>query len=191
MIRGAAVRITDRLLSKEVIVREEYEIYQFGLEQLLSTMLSLLSVLTIGLILDVLLQSIVFVTAYKFIRQYAGGYHASTPVRCYALSIVTVIIVLSVIKYIPIQTAVLLILSGLSGIIIWLLAPVDTENKRIDIAEYRYFRKRTKRMLWVELLIAVLCAVMHFDEGTKCIVLALVVLALALVGEKMKGLKNS
>lgn len=190
MLSRIAKRITDWLQLQNYIVQEEYEICVFGIEQLISSAINLVSILLIGIVLDTLLESIIFLMAFKLIRECAGGYHASTRVRCYLLSIFTVIVVLSVIKYISIDSIILLIMSMLASIIIILFSPVDTENKRIDAIERIYYRRKSMIILWVELLIAGLCVMVHFNKGTKCIVFALFVLAMALVGEKIKNIKK-
>lgn len=187
MISRIALTITDWLRKRDIIVQEEYEIYLFGMEQLLSSIMNMVSVLIIGMILGVLLESIIFLMAFKFIRQYAGGYHASTRIRCYLLSIMTIITVLSVIKYVSMDEIILVTLSGLASIVILLLSPIDTENRRIDAVERIYYRKKTIIIWVIELFIAVMCMIVHFYEGAKCIVLALLVLAMALSGEKLKG----
>lgn len=180
--------LTDYLLKKNIIVQEEYEIYQFGMEQLIASTFSLISVLIIGIVLDVILESLIFIMAFKAIRECAGGYHASTRLRCYVLSMLTVITVLSVIKYIPLDTVVLIIMSVLASIIIILLSPVDTENKRIDAIERIYYRRKSMIILWVELIIAMICVIIHYEEGAKCIVVGLLVLAIAQIAENIKKL---
>ena len=176
-------KIVNRLLEKEAVRREDYEIYLFGINQLLTIILDLLTAVMIGIVFGKVVQTIILVTAFMILRSHAGGYHASTPFRCYVLTAMTIIISLSAMNYIECN---LLILTGLwtvSGIVILMLAPVDTENKPMDDMEYIYYRKKTIGVWGLESIAALLCAVIQFGIGTEGIVLAQTVLSVALICE--------
>ena len=55
----------------------------------------------IGLLFNMICESIIFMVSYSILRIYAGGYHASTPIRCYLFSIVMIVAVLLLMKSIP------------------------------------------------------------------------------------------
>ena len=103
MVRKISKKVTNRLLSRNAIKDEDYEIYQYGLEQLLTSILDLLTLLVIGLIMGMIWQGIIFVLSFMLLRKYAGGYHASTPLKCYLLTTLIITVVLSVMKYIQIN----------------------------------------------------------------------------------------
>ena len=169
-------KIVNRLLEKGAVRKEDYEIYLFGINQLLIIILDLLTVIVIGTAFGKAVQTIILVTAFMILRSHAGGYHASTPFRCYILTALTIIISLSAMNYIECN---LLILTGLwtvSGIVILMPAPVDD-------MEYIYYRKKTIVVWGLESIAALLCAVIQFGIGSEGIVLAQTVLAVALICE--------
>jgi len=186
MINNISKKMVDRLLRKEMIMQEDYEIYLFGLSQLLVTLLDVVTCIVIGIVFGSLLQTLLFLTAFMGIRSYAGGYHASTPLRCYVLTIFMITVSVVALKYIEWNVWVLLGALVVASIIILLLAPVDTENKPIDDVEYVYFRKMTIRVLSIEVLLASMCIMFHFQVGAESIVGALVVLTVALLCEISK-----
>lgn len=186
MLEKISGRIIGRLIEKGEIKEEEKEIYQYGLEQLLVTVLDFVSIVLVGIIYGKFLLCMMFIVAFCSLRVYAGGYHASTRIGCYALTMSVVVMALTIIKYIPINVPLIVVFAVIAAGIILKLAPVDTASKPLDTVEYHYYRKKAVLILWVELVIAAMCTVMHFVEGAKCIVLALVVLAIALMGEKLK-----
>lgn len=151
-------------------------------------MIDFVSIVLIGIIYGELLQCLIFIIAFTTLRVYAGGYHASTRMGCYGFTMSVVGLALTVVKYIPMNITVIVVLAIIATGIILKLSPIDTPSKPLDEIEYHYYRKKAIIILWGELLIAGLCVVMHFVEGAKCIMLALVVLALALVGEKINYL---
>lgn len=75
------------------------------------------------------------------IRSYAGGYHASSTLRCYILTNIAIIVVLSAMKFITFSSTFLGCLSVMNSMVILILAPVDTENKRLDEIECIHYRK--------------------------------------------------
>lgn len=186
MINYISKKMVDRLLRKEMITQEDYEIYLFGLSQFLVTLLDVLTCIAVGIVLDSLLQTILFLLAFTGIRSYAGGYHASTPLRCYALTILMITLSVVTLKYIEWNVWILSGLLVVASIVILILAPVDTENKPIDDVEYVYFRKMTIKVLAIEVVLAMVCIVLRFEIGAESIVGALVVLAAALWCEKRK-----
>lgn len=186
MMNKISKRIVERLLGKGIIIKSDYDIYLFGIEQLLSIILNLLTTILIGCLFGIVWQAILFVGAFMILRSYAGGYHALTPVRCYILTIVTIIVSLSAIKYFEIDMVVLISLLIMTSVVILVLAPVDTENKPIDEIEYIYYRKKTMIVWGVEVIIALLCVAVDFLEGMKCIVCAQVVLSVVLLCERIR-----
>lgn len=190
MINNISKKMVDRLLRKKMIEQEDYEIYLFGLSQLLVTLLDLITCVAIGIIFHSLLQTILFLVAFMLLRSCAGGYHASTPLRCYLLTVCMITVVVATLKYIEWNVWILLGMLIGAGVIILLLAPVDTENKPIDGVEYVYFRKMTIRVLFIEVLLAIVCIVFRFRDGAESIVVAMVVLAVALCCEISKKERN-
>lgn len=53
----------------------------------ITVLLNLISTIVIGVIASNVFESIAFFVFYIPLRSYAGGYHASTPRRCYFISI--------------------------------------------------------------------------------------------------------
>lgn len=186
MFNKISLRVTNRLLKRELITQEDYEIYLFGVEQMLVLLLDLLTCVLVGVVFGNILQTILFVAAFAGVRVYAGGYHASTPWSCYLLTTGMIIVSTVILKYIDWNVGVLIGLLVVASLVILKFAPVDTENKPIDDVEYVYFRKKTKLVLLVEIILAVLGVVFQLKITAESIVWALAVLAVALVCEKLK-----
>lgn len=181
-------KIINRLVAKKIIRDEEYEIYQFGLEQLLTAAVAIVSAIIIGMLFGKGLQCIVFLLTFMIIRSYAGGYHASTRLRCYFLTMFTILTALLVIKYIECEMFVFWELLVASSVIILMLSPVDTDARKLDAIECIYYRKKAMLIWFVEIVMVALCTVIHLEEISKCIILALATLSIAQIFEKLKYL---
>lgn len=143
MINKLSTRLTEKLLSNGTICDEDKELYIYGLFMLLSQLMFFIITCIFGLVLNCLIESVIFYIAFQFIRKYAGGYHAATETRCEilsTLSILACIAVISLTKVYDFQTA-LLIISVISTVCIFILCPIDTLEKPLSDKEFKYFRK--------------------------------------------------
>lgn len=77
-----ACMVTDFLLRKNVIRREEREIYQYGYDMLFTGILQSMLLLAVGFILGKTAMTAVFVVVFTTLRRYTGGYHAKTRAGC-------------------------------------------------------------------------------------------------------------
>lgn len=183
MLGAISDRIVQQLLKRNNIVLEEYEIYLFGVQQMISNILNVLSALLIGLITGEILPCVIFLICFTAIRQYAGGYHASTRIRCYLLSMSAIAAVLLIIHNFVISYWLLVGLMLAASLVILLLSPVDTENKRLDSIEQNYYRRKAIVIWGLEIAAAATCIWLNYECGAESIVFALVVLSIAQVAE--------
>ena len=186
MLEAISKRITDRLVHREVIEYEDYEIYKFGVEQLVTNILDILTLLVIGLITGMVWQGLVFAISFMMLRKYAGGYHASTMLRCFWMTNIIIVIVLLLMKFVEINRFTCMGIILMSGTIVTLLAPVQTENKPLDGIEKLIYRKKTLITLVIETIVAVICTLFNRGEISVCIMMAQVVLAFSLMVGSMK-----
>lgn len=143
MIGKLALRTAERFIKRPYTCYDKIEIYKYGFFVLYSNIIFLLLSMLLGAVFGVFLQSIIFYVAFFAIRQYAGGYHASTETRCEimsTLSILTCIVVIRLSKTYDFQFA-LLVVSTVSAVCIAVLCPLDTPEKPLSEKEFKYFRK--------------------------------------------------
>ena len=181
MFSTISQRLVRFLLDKDVIQQENREIYQFGIEQFLTSVLNVLTTLVLGILFNEIIQSIIFVTAFMILRSYSGGYHASTSIGCYLLSTFSIVAVLSVMKFTEINNFICIGLLLLSGIVIILLSPVSTINKPLDSIECVVYRKKSILIWCAETCAALVFMGFGMTKASVCIVLAQVLISIALV----------
>lgn len=87
MIKNMAIKLTDVLISHQTIEEQNKKVYVYGAELLLSTGLALISILAMGLIFNVGIESIVFLSFFMPIRTTCSGYHAKTHESCFFLAL--------------------------------------------------------------------------------------------------------
>ena len=186
MFVNISEKITNRLIRDNVIDDCNREIYLFGVEQFLTTVLNIITTLVIGIVLGELWQSLLFVLLFMALRTYAGGYHASTPIGCYLLTSSIITIALSVLKYIKINIFVCIGLLIISGVVILILSPVESKNKPLDNIEFIIYRKKAIAIWGIQVICAALCTVMGYWDILTCITLAHMILALSQLFAKVE-----
>lgn len=136
MIQFVSKKITDYLISKQVINSEDnytVELYKYGAEITVSTILNLLIVLLLSLILGCMAEGIMFLVIFVFVRQYTGGYHADTYLKCNITLGVSYFALISVYKYvinyIPIWLQAVCLIIEIVFVLIY--CPIENENKPI------------------------------------------------------------
>lgn len=144
-------RLSQRFAGKQVdfgiISESDIEIYVFGFYQIVMLLLNVVTTLILGVAFRLIVPCIILNIAYIVIRKSAGGYHADSPVKCYIYSTLMIAVLLSVIKWIHIPNTVLASMLVISGIVIVILAPVETENNSLDEIEKKVYRKRSMNMV--------------------------------------------
>lgn len=181
MFRNISEKITNQLLRTDVIEYDDFEIYQFGLEQMLATALNILTTIILGIVLGEIWKSITFVLAFMLLRTYAGGYHSSTPLRCYLLTASIIAAVLSVIKYVRIDSFICIGLLIISSVIILVLTPVESKNKPLDSIECVVYRRKAVTIWCIETMSAVTFMAIGFKGIAISIVMAFMVLGISLI----------
>ncbi|NLY70761.1 MAG: accessory gene regulator B family protein [Clostridiales bacterium] len=182
-------RVVESLISLGVVPSEDKDIYVYGVGQGIVILVNLLSVIIIGLLLGMVWQSLLFILAYIPIRSYAGGYHASTQLRCYFLSNAVVVAVLLAIKLVSWNEYVFLSITIFSIITIILLAPVEDLNKPLRDVEVKIFRRIARIILGILVIIAVV--LWYFaKQFSICVIMALLVSAIMLILGVIKNVRS-
>jgi len=187
MITYISKKMTNRLLSRDVIKKEDSEIYQFGLEQLFTNLIDVLTLLVIGMLLGMVWQSLVFMASFVFLRKYTGGFHTSTPLRCYIMTIIVVVVTLSAMKYVEINNFIYYGIIAASGVVILLLSPVESPNKELDGIEKMIYRRKTIYIWGMEMLVVCLCALLKYDHLSYGVGSAIIVISISQIMEVIAG----
>lgn len=186
MFTSLTEKAVNYLIYKNVIDNDHQEIYRYGLGQIFSTTLNILTTLLLGIIFGEIYQSLIFVFAFMILRTYSGGYHAKTPIRCYILTAISIAAGLSVMKFILINRFICLGLLILSSLIIITLSPIGAANKPLDEIEKIIYKKKTIIVWCIESCVALLFIVFNTTEIHSSIVLAQTLVSIALISGKVQ-----
>ncbi len=134
-----------RILCEDEKHTDNYELYEYAIYILLSSAFHIATVIVLGLVFNLLTESLVFYLSFIVIRKFAGGYHAKTPTRCYIISIITIVLMLCIIKWILIINYLSIYYSLFFSelvcvLILCFLSPLDTENKLLNGKERTIYK---------------------------------------------------
>lgn len=138
--------------------QELQELYCYGYKLLVLQASNLVVVTVIGLTYSCLMELLLFLIAYIPLRSYAGGYHASGPIRCGLISAALELAV-AIVLQLSITAGwlnVLLLVTALSEIVIYVNVPVAAKNKPLTDSQVISFRKKARSILGVETVIIVI-----------------------------------
>ena len=187
LLARLAGKIVNNLVHSGVTKEEDAEIYIYGINQILTSVLNVSSALIIGLIFGVFPEIAVFMAAYIPLRSFAGGYHAKTPLSCYVFSVIMLIVVSIGLKYLHLADWVYYAVFVAATLVVLVLSPVEDRNKPLAEIEQKVYKRRTILIAAVELTLAMLLKLLMFDDLFIATAYSFVVLSLMLIAGKAKN----
>ena len=124
-----AKRISSFLVSKSFITQQEHHIYSYCFEILLSSIVFWGLIFIVAFLTGTIHPTILYLFGFCVFRRIAGGYHASTHLRCLLLSIFFHLLFIALL-YLAIPNKYINIFLLIFAYCIFLLfAPIDHKNK--------------------------------------------------------------
>lgn len=142
------------ILNNVISKKEDRDIYAYGMELILSSIINILSVLIISIFFGKFAEAVAFFLAFIPIRTYAGGYHARTHLGCFSLLMAVYSVVLILIFFIPdnLLYASAVGLSLVSVILTAKFAPIEDANKILTKEEKIKYRKISIAIVFTQII---------------------------------------
>lgn len=139
------------LIHQGAISQSEKELYCYGLELLLLSILELGSILLLAFLLGNFIETLLLLIAFCPLRLYAGGNHAKTRFSCYCLSISIYIFFSIVLHFLPTANHIILsiITTAFSITVIFIFAPVNIYNRLYSKDEFFHYRKISRYIVLI------------------------------------------
>ncbi len=179
MINSLSLKITNRLISKNIIDEENRDLYHYGFFIVISEMLLLAFCTLTGVLLGIALESFVFYVAFFAFHRFAGGFHANTELRCQIVTASAFAAALLMIRFSePIAKNDLLLAYTAACAALIAVSPADTPQKRLTTEEKKRFRIYTAGVSAVFGLILLAMRYFNTPDGFSVSVLSAVALEL-------------
>lgn len=139
------------MIKNSILSGDDKDIYAFGLTQMIRALLTISTTIFIGFCFGKIIESIVFVVFTALIRTNSGGYHSDSPVGCYFISVISIIITLYLVGKQVFNVRLMIVLLVVSFVVFIKYAPIGHFNKVLDEIEVSTYKRR---LLWTLLTIA-------------------------------------
>lgn len=159
MFKKQAKHLVDVAVENGAARSENAEEYTYGLNIFLTVAANICTAAAIGVLMNSLIEMLLFIVVYKSLRKYIGGSHSKTVVSCYISSCITYIIAVVIIKLYPLSPIMTNVAVLASVVIIYLIAPVEADKKPLDDKERMVFRCRSRISITV---MAVIFLILHY-----------------------------
>ena len=173
---------------QNVMIKKE-EIYVYGIELLISSLIGIVLDLGLSIGLGKVWSGVVFLAVFILVRQYTGGYHADTYVRCNMAFLLTYLLSVGIWTFCrqrDVKVAVWLILLG-AYIAMAAIAPVENKNKPLTGEEMQRYKWKSI-LIYSAFIMVVLAADITgvFYEVCLYIKIILIIIAVLMVLGKFK-----
>lgn len=183
MIKMLSNNITNLLVTNSVI-NDEIEIYRYGIELIISSIIGITGILIISILTNHMIEGCIYLIAFVSIRKFTGGYHCKTYFACKACFIGLFVIYLFI-SLTAMPSLFMNILYVISFISIWLLAPCDHENKPFSEKEFIRYGNISKFIISIYSLLIVIMY-QYFAQLVIPFELVLIIIACLLIIGKIE-----
>ena len=185
MIESIASIITNFLIKRDVVTQKDKDIYKYGFEILLSSIIGILLVLVFGMAAGSLITSLIFILVFCSLRFKCGGYHANSYISCNIVFVTVFMVVLLIEKFsenvaISPPTFILIFLLGL--FVMYKYAPVENVNKPLDEDEKKSGKRQSFVLYIVWWVVGVVLYKIAYSVMVALAASLLMVIILMLVG---------
>ena len=169
---------------------DEIEVCTYGLELIISDIIVVFITIIVSLMTDTILYTLLLLVVFITLRHRAGGFHASSHMRCNIIYFIAYTCFLAGIKYIPddIVKYIVIAICILGFLSIYQYAPVAHPNKPVSVLKKNKFRKQSiiLEVLFASGAIILLFVFSNMEKYALSIVGGIMYTALAVMIEAIK-----
>ena len=188
MIEYISEKTVAFLIDSNSISKDDYDevaYYRYGVEITISTILNVVLIILLGLLFGQLFSSIIFLLCFVTLRQFTGGFHADTYLKCNSIFCAVYLTVLTA-YYFTWQSLTVLpcVLIGAACIfIIYLNCPIENIHKKITPSQKVKLRYASVLFSSILCLLSVCMVVLSNKYGSLVLFTLSSVAALVIVAK--------
>jgi len=194
MINKLSKLISNQFVKRNIISEDVQDVYTYGVEITISSLIGFILVTIIGIIFKSLMQAMIFYVIFVTLRSMTGGYHASTYLKCNTIfSFISLFTLLFSKASSEIHLSVgIITLFFLPAVAIFLwLAPVENPNKPIEKKKRIYWKSTAVIVSVLLYILSILFYInQHIFESAVVIIMVFVVSILCMIPFIQRGGKS-
>lgn len=161
--------ITTWLIKHGAVGQEDGELYEYAAYSLILSISPLIMIMIIGLMMGRIIESILIIIPFVFIRKFSGGFHAKHAWVCMLSSWGILFLCVYMVAYIEYRNLMNIIMIC-ATVSLTMFSPIDSENRRLDLAEIKKYKITTVVMTMV--FVIIYCLFLLTDNKTYAICIA-------------------
>ncbi len=141
MIQLLSKKILAFITKNTKIPIDETDIYKYGIEITISSVLNIVLIIILSLLLGNFVSGICFLFCFILLRQFTGGYHAESYFKCnlaLGVSYVCISLISNVFSRLPIHLLEGLLIAGCITVVLY--APVNNRHKQLTSKQKQQFK---------------------------------------------------
>ena len=142
MIAELSSQVVAALLNYKIISYEQKDIYQYGFEIMISSLITFFIVFVCGYVFKCIIPALVYFILFVMLKSICGGYHAPNYFYCNMVFMLVTISVLVSYKYIQVGdfSTMHYLICILSFICTVIYSPIENDNKPLTMDQKKHFR---------------------------------------------------
>jgi accessory gene regulator B len=162
---------------------------EFGIRIWMTNLSKLVLFLPLALVFNTVIESIIAISGFMFLRKHAFGIHAGSAISCFTLTSATMILGVWALKAISVDPLILMIIALMSLICIFKYAPQETKKTKMYL-DKSYLRNKYLATLKV-LVIIMGCMLFGFNGFSKYLIYGVFVETITVLPITYKLLKKA
>lgn len=176
MMENCTKKITDWLISCDVVKETDRELYEYAVYSIFLTLSPVLLAIGFGFMLGAVWRSILIVLPFVVVRKFSGGYHAKRAGVCLISSSLLLILCIVLSFYIKCNW-MLPVVTILSTVSLVCFSPLENENRLLSREERFCYKKITAVIVVSNVLVELLLFLLHLYTCVVCVSIGLVLSA--------------
>lgn len=168
MMKYLAGCIATWLIKHGTVPREDQELYEYAAYCFILSISPVVITMVIGSTMGKIVESILIIIPFMFIRKFSGGFHAKHAWVCMIFScsiLFSCIYMATHVKY-GILLNIIVICAAIS---LMMFSPIDSENRRLDLWEKKKYKSTVAIMVIVFVSLYCLLLLTNYNTYAICI----------------------
>ena len=183
-MNSLANSITNYYIRKNIIPEEKAEIYCYGFKLIIADIINYAIIIALGLLVNKVLDSIIFLVVLCGLRLFCGGFHARTFWLCRTSMVLTytsVIVLSELMKHTENIIVVSTLVNFLCVLFLCVFAPIEHENKPLSKEQKKSNKYKSIVASSVISIIAVILLYNNIKSGVTVSITLLAVIVLMII----------
>lgn len=157
-------KLTQYVIRSGAVPPESYSVYQYGFQVGLELFCSFVTCFVVALMLNMILEFIIFTAIFMLLRTYAGGVHLEKFISCLICSVCVQTLILIINDLLKVSLSISWVLILICSILVIKNAPVESENKELSLCEKKSLKRITVKVVFGIIFFTIICSLLGIDR---------------------------